>query len=67
MSQLHHRNVLPLRGVTYQFGSIPCLVTPLMSEGPLTRYIDHNHGFISMERRFAIVSFLCQQVVKTHE
>lgn len=55
---LSHQNILPLIGLTYQFGPIPCLITPWMDEGALTDFIHRNHSQLTVERKFVIVSYL---------
>lgn len=41
--QLHHKNVLPLYGIAYDFGHFPSLVTPWVNEGSLNGYIANHH------------------------
>lgn len=56
--RLNHQNILPLIGLTYQFGPIPFLITPWMDEGPLTDFIYRNHSQLTMERKLIIVGYL---------
>jgi serine/threonine protein kinase len=53
--RLNHPNVLPLIGLTYEFGPIPCIVTPWMDEGTLTDFIHRNHTQLTMERKLIIL------------
>ncbi|KAN0080145.1 Protein kinase-like domain containing protein [Tylopilus felleus] len=53
--KLNHPNVLPLIGLTYGFGPIPCLITPWMKEGSLTDFIHRHHGQLTTEQKFIIL------------
>ncbi|KAF8841066.1 kinase-like protein [Paxillus ammoniavirescens] len=53
--RLDHPNVLPLIGITHELGPIPALITPWMSGGTLTDFLNQNHGQLTMERRFMIL------------
>lgn len=60
--RLNHPNILPLIGLAYDFGPIPCIITPWMSEGVLTDFIHRNHSQLTPERRFIIVGSLSQRL-----
>ncbi|KAF9228128.1 kinase-like protein [Gyrodon lividus] len=49
---LYHPNILPLIGVTHEFGP---LLSPWMSEGPLTDFFKRTRGQLTIERRFIIL------------
>ncbi|KAF8130165.1 kinase-like protein [Boletus edulis] len=53
--KLNHRNILPLIGLTYEFGPIPSIITPWMSEGTLTGFVHRNHNQFTAERRLTIL------------
>ncbi|KAF9239435.1 kinase-like domain-containing protein [Melanogaster broomeanus] len=53
--RLNHPNILPLIGVTYEFGVLPALITPWMSEGSLTDFLERNHKELTMEDRFTML------------
>ncbi|KAF8841068.1 kinase-like protein [Paxillus ammoniavirescens] len=52
---LNHPNILPLLGVIDGYGPLPSLITPWMSEGPLTNFLEHNHGELTIEKRFVML------------
>lgn len=60
LMRLNHQNILPLIGLTYQFGPVPCIVTPWMDEGALTEFIHRNHSQLTSERQLVIVGSLSQ-------
>ncbi|KAG6374128.1 hypothetical protein JVT61DRAFT_4773 [Boletus reticuloceps] len=60
--KLNHRNILPLIGLTCEFGPIPSIITPWMSEGTLTGFVHRNHNQFTAERRLTIVGSLPQQL-----
>jgi hypothetical protein len=55
--QLQHENLLPLLGVSYDFGPLPAMVSPWMHNGSLTTYLRKNFTELTSERKFQIVSY----------
>jgi hypothetical protein len=54
---LRHDNILPLSGITYGFGPVPAIVSPWMSNGSLSTYLDKNYDSLSAAHKFGLVSF----------
>jgi hypothetical protein len=54
---LRHDNILPLCGITYGFGPVPAIVSPWMSNGSLSTYLEKNYDSLSAAHKFGLVSF----------
>ncbi|KAG0698931.1 kinase-like domain-containing protein [Suillus ampliporus] len=54
-STLRHENIVPLLGVTRQFGVFPALVSPWIRNGTLTEYLQDNHEKLSYGKKFALL------------
>ncbi|KAG1796116.1 uncharacterized protein BJ212DRAFT_502686 [Suillus subaureus] len=48
--QLHHENLLPLLGFSYEFGLLPAMVFPWMHNGSLTTYLEHHFTELTIEK-----------------
>jgi serine/threonine protein kinase len=53
---LRHANILPLCGITYGFGPVPAIVSPWMSNGSLSTYLDKNYDSLSQARKFSLLA-----------
>jgi serine/threonine protein kinase len=53
--KLEHENIVPLWGVTDEFGSLPALVSPWLENGSLTAYLQHKHETLFDDGKFALV------------
>ncbi|KIJ57939.1 hypothetical protein HYDPIDRAFT_120156 [Hydnomerulius pinastri MD-312] len=49
-SRLEHENVLPLYGVTFDFGNFPAMVCPWVHDGALSGYLERHHELTSRDR-----------------
>lgn len=56
-SGLRHPNIVPLLGVTQNFGSHLAMVCPWMNEGNLNHYLDNKKAELVLRRRLQIVGF----------
>ncbi|KAG1733216.1 kinase-like domain-containing protein [Suillus paluster] len=54
-SVLNHDNIVPLWGVTRQFGVFPALVSPWLRNGTLTDYLEDKHEKLSSGDKFALL------------
>ncbi|KAJ8587881.1 kinase-like protein, partial [Rhizopogon salebrosus TDB-379] len=55
-TQLKHRNLLPLMGITRGFGPLPALVSPWMHNGSLTMLLDRDFQHLTNIRMLQIFS-----------
>ncbi|KAG1884586.1 kinase-like protein [Suillus subluteus] len=53
---LSHDNILTLYGITYGFGPVPAIVSPWMSNGSLSTYLDRNYDSLSMAQKFGLLA-----------
>ncbi|OAX39441.1 kinase-like protein [Rhizopogon vinicolor AM-OR11-026] len=53
--QLQHENLLPLLGLSYEFGPLPAMVSPWMQNGSLTTYLGKKFAELTIERKLQIV------------
>ncbi|OJA16106.1 hypothetical protein AZE42_09029, partial [Rhizopogon vesiculosus] len=53
--QLQHENLLPLLGLSYEFGPLPAMVSPWMQNGSLTTYLAKNFAKLTIERKLQIL------------
>lgn len=53
---LKHENVLPLLGITTDFGRYMSLVSPWLENGSLMQYLDKNGDSLGVGRRLQLVS-----------
>jgi serine/threonine protein kinase len=53
--KLEHENIVPLWGVTDEFGSLPALVSPWLENGSLTAYLQHKHETLFDDGKFALL------------
>ena len=53
--QLQHENLLPLLGLSYEFGPLPAMVSPWMQNGSLTTYLAKKFAELTIERKLQIV------------
>jgi serine/threonine protein kinase len=53
---LKHENVLPLLGITSDFGRYMSLVSPWLENGSLMQYLDKNRDTLGVTRRLQLVS-----------
>ncbi|KAH7904083.1 kinase-like domain-containing protein [Hygrophoropsis aurantiaca] len=54
--RLNHPNILPLCGVTSDFGPFVSLVCPWMENGTLTHFLAIHHPSLTLEERFTLLS-----------
>jgi hypothetical protein len=54
--QLQHENLLPLLGISYDFGPLPAMVSPWMDNDSLTTYLKCNFTTLTVEIQIQIVS-----------
>ncbi|KIK97054.1 hypothetical protein PAXRUDRAFT_137135 [Paxillus rubicundulus Ve08.2h10] len=62
---LIHKNILPVYGVTYEFGPLPSLVCPWMDGGSLTHHLE-THPDLSPEKRHEILLQICDGLCYLH-
>ncbi|KAG2041326.1 hypothetical protein BDR03DRAFT_1007172, partial [Suillus americanus] len=53
---LRHDNILILYGFAYGFGPVPAIVSPWMSNGSLSTYLDKNYDSLSMANKFGLLA-----------
>ncbi|KAG2140662.1 kinase-like domain-containing protein [Suillus clintonianus] len=53
--ELEHENIVPLWGVTDNFGCLPALISPWLKHGALTGYLRREHRMLSYKRKFALL------------
>jgi serine/threonine protein kinase len=53
---LRHDNILTLCGITYGFGPVPAIVSPWMSNGSLSTYLDKNYDSLSQTHKFSLLA-----------
>lgn len=53
---LRHDNILPLCGITYGFGPVPAIVSPWMSNGSLSTYLEKNYDSLSAAHKFGLLA-----------
>jgi hypothetical protein len=53
--KLEHENIVPLWGVTNDFGSLPALVSPWLENGALTGYLHREHKILSCSKKVVLV------------
>ncbi|OJA17991.1 hypothetical protein AZE42_13145 [Rhizopogon vesiculosus] len=53
--QLQHENLLPLLGLSYEFGPLPAMVSPWMQNGSLTTYLGKSFAELTIERKLQIL------------
>jgi hypothetical protein len=54
--QLNHDHILPLLGISYDFGPVPAIVVPWMHNGSLSTYLDKYYDNLSVVHKFILVS-----------
>ncbi|PPQ94916.1 hypothetical protein CVT25_004402, partial [Psilocybe cyanescens] len=56
-SRAHHRNIVPLFGLTHRFNKsiLPSMVSPWMEGGTLTNYLSKNEATLTLRERFQLV------------
>jgi serine/threonine protein kinase len=59
---LKHRNILSVYGYTYGFGLFMAIVSPWAENGNLTTYLEREDAYLTMVRRFQIVSLVIYTV-----
>ncbi|KAF9234119.1 kinase-like domain-containing protein, partial [Melanogaster broomeanus] len=58
-ADLDHINVLPLFGISTDFGQLPAMVCPWLENGPLTSYLERVNEFLTTGNRLALVGIRC--------
>ncbi|KAG1819127.1 kinase-like domain-containing protein [Suillus subaureus] len=53
---LHHDNILTLCGIAYGFGPVAAIITPWMSNGSLSTYLNRNYDNLSQAHKFSLAS-----------
>lgn len=53
---LRHDNILPLCGITYGFGPVPAIVSPWMSNGSLSTYLEKHYDSLSTAHKFGLLA-----------
>lgn len=53
--RLEHECVLPLYGISFDFGSFPAMVCPWIEGGTLSKYLEH-HEELPLHTRLQLVS-----------
>ena len=53
--RLEHECVLPLYGITFDFGKFPAMVCPWLEGGTLSKYLEHQEG-LQLHIRLQLVS-----------
>lgn len=53
--RLHHENILPLLGFSYEFGPLPAMVSPWIHNGSLTTYLEHYFTELNIEQKLRIL------------
>ncbi|KAF7980407.1 hypothetical protein HWV62_38220 [Athelia sp. TMB] len=56
--RLEHRNILPLYGITRDFGPYPSMVCPWLEQGDLNKYLARNHDDLTLLHRFQFSNVL---------
>jgi hypothetical protein len=54
--QLNHSNLIPLLGISYNFGPLPAMVYPWMHNGSLATYLEGHFTELTAETQLQIVS-----------
>lgn len=54
--RLGHENVLPLYGITSDFGPYSSMVCPWVANGTLNKYLEQHAATLMVQERFSIVS-----------
>lgn len=63
--RLEHECVLPLYGISFDFGKCPAMVCPWLEGGTISKYLDHHEG-LQLHTRLQLVSesfLLCAVIV----
>jgi serine/threonine protein kinase len=55
--RLHHENILPLYGITSDFGTHDSMVCPWLENGNLNKYLERRGDSLALGERFEIVSY----------
>ncbi|KAG2134526.1 kinase-like domain-containing protein [Suillus clintonianus] len=64
--QLHHENLLPLLGFSYEFGLLPAMVSPWKHNGSLTTYLAHNFTQLTIESKLRILRQVAAAISYLH-
>jgi serine/threonine protein kinase len=64
--KLEHENIVPLWGVTNDFGSLPALVSPWLENGALTEYLHRKHEMLSDNQKFALLKDIARGLRYLH-
>jgi hypothetical protein len=54
--QLQHEHILPLCGITHNFGPVPAIVSPWMDNGSLSTYLHKEYDNLTETKKFSLVS-----------
>ncbi|KAJ8590707.1 kinase-like protein [Rhizopogon salebrosus TDB-379] len=65
-TQLKHRNLLPLIGITRGFGSLPAIVSPWMHNGSLTMLLDRDFQHLTIIRMLQILRDIASALQYLH-
>lgn len=64
--QLQHENILPLLGISYDFGLLPAMVSPWMDNDSLTTYLKCNFTALPIESKLRILRQVARGVSYLH-
>jgi serine/threonine protein kinase len=64
--QLQHENLLPLLGISYDFGLLPAMVSPWMNNNSLTTYLKRNFTTLTIESKLRILRQVAGAVSYLH-
>ncbi|EAU86182.2 TKL/TKL-ccin protein kinase [Coprinopsis cinerea okayama7 len=64
--QLDHMHVLPLYGVTNDFGPYPSMVCPWMEKGSVSKYLEHSGDILDISERLRIIGEIMEGLQYLH-
>ncbi|KZP30021.1 kinase-like protein [Athelia psychrophila] len=65
--RLEHPNILPLYGITQDFGLYPSMVCPWLEQGDLNKYLARKHDTLSLPHRFQLLGGICDGLEYLHK